>query len=239
MLLTGGSGRLGTELRSLLPDLLAPSSRELDVTSEESVSAFVRRARPSVLVHAAAYTNVGAAEHEREACWRVNVLGTRHVARAADEIGAKLVHISTDYVFDGERGGYAEDDALGPPINYYALSKIVAEEVARTARRHLVVRTSFRPRAWPYETAFTDVFTSQDYVDVIAPDVALVVRRALDVPVATLHVATERKSVFELARRRKPDVRPSTRAAADVRLPRDVSLDTTRWRALKASLQAR
>lgn len=238
MLLTGGSGRLGTELRRLLPDLLAPTSRELDVTSHESVSAFVRRARPSVLVHAAAYTNVSAAEREREACWRVNVLGTRHVARAADEVGAKLVHISTDYVFDGERGGYAEDDTLGPPINHYALSKIVAEEVARTARRHLVVRTSFRPRAWPYETAFTDVFTSQDYVDVIAPDVALVARRALDVPVATLHVATERKSVFELARRRKPDVRPGTRASAGVRLPFDVSLDTTRWRALKASMQA-
>ncbi|PYE55912.1 SDR family oxidoreductase [Deinococcus yavapaiensis] len=239
IVLTGGSGRLGTELQTLLPEALAPNSRELDVTSEESVMSYVRGVRPSVIVHAAAYTNVGAAEREREACWRVNVVGTRHVVRAAHDIGAKLVHVSTDYVFDGERGGYTEEDPLGPPINYYALSKLVAEEVARTAPRHLVVRTSFRPREWPYETAFTDVFTSQDYVDVIAPDIALIVRNALEIDAPTLHVATERKSVFDLARRRKPDVRPGARGQVGVRMPSDVSLDTTRWQALKASLQER
>ena len=166
----------------------------------------------------------------------MNVKGTRSVARATNEVGAKLLHISTDYVFDGERGGYREDDVLGPPFNYYALSKIMAEKVARGAERHLIIRTSFRPREWPYEAAFTDVFTGQDYVDVIAPEIALAISRHAETPFDTLHVVTERKSAYDLARRRKPDVRPGTRVGAGMKLPSDVSLDTSRWRELRARL---
>lgn len=236
VLLTGGSGRLGTELRALLPGLIAPGSAELDVTDEANVAAFARDLRPALIVHAAAYTNVGLAEKERERCWAVNVGGTRNMARAANAVGAALLHVSTDYVFGGERGHYREADVPGPPVNFYALSKIVAEEAARGANRHLIVRTSFRPREWPYETAFTDVFTSQDYVDVIAPEIALIISRFADIEFDTLHVATERKSVYDLARRRKPGVRPGTRALANVNLPADVSLDTARWRELRARL---
>lgn len=232
--LTGGSGRLGSELRTLLPGLLAPSRQECDVTDRERVLAFALAQRPRVIVHAAAYTDVAGAERERERCWAANVAGTRHVAEAARALKAKLLHVSTDYVFYGDRGGYREDDPPGPVRNYYALSKLVAEEVARTAPSHLILRTSFRPRAWPYPTAYADLYTSQDYVDVIAPDVALLIARCEQVPFGTLHVATERKSVLELARRRAPDVRAASKEAAPVNLPDDVSLDVSRWRELKA-----
>jgi dTDP-4-dehydrorhamnose reductase len=84
--------------------------------------------------------------------------------------------------------------------------------------------------------AFTDVYTGQDYVDVIAPEIALAVRHARDIPDATLHIVTERKSVYELARRRSPGVKPRARGEAGVALPEDVSLDARRWRRLKASL---
>ena len=236
LLLTGGSGRLGSELRRLLPDLAAPSSSEMNVTDLESVLACVRRERPEVIVHAAAYTDVGRAETDRRACWAVNVQGTRHMARAANEVGAKLVHISTDYVFSGEQGNHREDDTPGPVVNYYALTKLVAEEAARAAARHLIVRTSFRPREFAYPVAFSDVYTSQDYVDIIAPQVALAARHALDITDEALHIATERKSVYELARRRKPDVQEGLRADASVRLPADVSLDSGRWEHLKTLL---
>lgn len=198
----------------------------------------LERYRPAVVVHAAAYTDVARAERERERCWATNVAGTRNVVRAVLGTGAVLVHISSDYVFEGTRGGYREEDPPGPPINYYGLSKLAAEEVARTAPAHLVIRTSFRPRAWPYPVAFEDVFTSQDYVDVIAPMIARAVLHCREIPVDTLHIATERKSVYELARRRSPDVRPGTKADASVRLPDDISLDTSRWRRLAASLDA-
>jgi dTDP-4-dehydrorhamnose reductase len=234
ILMTGGSGRLGAELRRLLPGLIAPPRRELDITRPETVEAALERYRPTVVLHAAAYTDVARAERDREACWQTNVRGTAAVVSAVNRTEAGLVHISTDYVFDGARGGYREEDPLGPVLNYYALSKLVAEEVARLARRHLVLRTSFRPREWASPVAFTDVYTSQDYVDVIAPDIALIVTRWRDVPYDTLHVATERKSVFELARRRHPHVRPGSKKEAEVALPDDISLDVSRWLALKA-----
>lgn len=244
ILLTGGSGVLGTALRGLLPELYAPPSTELDLLDHQRVADRIRAYRPDVVIHAAAFTDVAGAEQERSKCWNVNVAGTHAVVAAMRDARARLVHISTDYVFSGDLSGddagagsgYREEDPPGPARNYYALTKLVAEEVARTLPGTLVLRTSFRPNAWPYPVAFTDVFTSQDYVDVIAPDIALAVRRLGDIPYSTLHIATERKSAFELARRRRPDVRPGSKREARVELPDDITLDVSRWRALKARL---
>jgi dTDP-4-dehydrorhamnose reductase len=232
ILLTGGTGRLGRELLKLNLGIIAPPRRELDITDAESVARAFRRYRPEVVIHAAAYTDVKGAETEWNICWAVNVGGTRNVVRARGN--AKLVHISSDYVFYGDRGNYLEADTPGPVRNTYALSKLVAEEVARTASRHLIIRTSFRPREWAYPVAFTDLYTSQDYVDIIAPEIALAVAHSSDIPYGTLHIGTERKSVFELARRRKPDVKPGSKAGAGVELPDDISLNIERWQALKA-----
>jgi len=235
MLLTGGTGRLGRELQELLPGVVAPLRTEVDVTRPETIAAALKRVEPEVLVHAAAYTDVAAAEQNRAACWRTNVDGTRAVAQAAIESGVFLVYISTDYVFEGTRGMYQEEDPPGPVCNYYALSKLVAEELVRLAPRHLIIRTSFRPRQWPYPVAFTDVYTSQDYVDVIAPEIALAIQHCREIGFSTLHIATERKSVYELARRRRPDVRPGSKREVSVALPDDISLDTTRWQTLKST----
>jgi dTDP-4-dehydrorhamnose reductase len=237
ILLTGGTGRLGREFQQILPGIMAPPRAELDITRSETIEAALERFQPEVLVHAAAYTNVAAAEHEHDACWRVNVDGTRNVIRSAMRRALLLVHISTDYVFAGTRGMYKEEDPVGPVCNYYALSKLVAEEMVRLTPRHLIIRTSFRPREWPYPVAFTDVYTSQDYVDVIAPEIALAITSSDDIPHTVLHIATERKSVYELARRRRADVHPGSKREAQVTLPDDISLDTRRWQVLKKQLK--
>ena len=236
-LLTGGSGRLGSELRALIPDIVAPSRTELDLTRASSIHEALQTHQPEVIVHNAAYTDVKGAETEKNACWDVNVKGTRNLVRALSGTDTTLVHISTDYVFYGDTGNYREDDPVGPVRNYYALSKLVAEEVARLAERHLVIRTSFRPREFPYPVAFEDVFTSQDYVDVIAPEIALAVQRVNEIPFDTLHIATERKSVYDLAKRRNQEVKPGSKAAAGVSLPDDISLNVERWQTLKPSLE--
>jgi len=232
-LLTGGSGRLGSELQQLLPELIAPSSSELDVLAPDK---YLDSLRPRLIVHAAAYTDVAAAETEREACWELNVEGARRMAQAAARLGARFVLISTDYVFDGTRGGYSEADTPGPVLNHYALTKLLAEEVARTAvpqGQLLIIRTSFRAREWPHSRAFEDLFTSQDYVDVLAPDIALAISRIEDIPYDTLHIAGRRRSAFELARERAPGVKAASRASAPVELPEDISLDSSRWQQLK------
>jgi dTDP-4-dehydrorhamnose reductase len=237
ILLTGGSGRLGRELLALMPDVVAPPRAELDVTDPVSIARVLERYRPEKIVHAAGFADPARAEAMREACWQVNVEGTRNMARGAAFAGAFLVHISTDYVFAGTRGGYREEDVPGPVRNYYALTKLVAEESARLATRRLILRTSFRPREWPYPVAFTDLRTSQDYVDVIAPELVLAIRAAERIPFEILHIATEPKSAYDLASRRKPDVRAGTRSEAPVALPENITLDVSRWLELRPALQ--
>lgn len=224
---------MGNELREIMPDIIAPPPEAPDITLPDTIHAALHRYQPDIVVHAAAYTNVAAAEQEKQTCWKINVDGTRNLVAAVCQTGAFFVHISTDYVFAGTRGMYREDDPPGPVRNYYSLSKLVAEEIARMAPHHLVIRTSFRPRLWPYAVAFTDVYTSQDYVDLIAPDIALAIRRCRDIPYRTIHIAGERKSVYELARRRKADVKPGSKKDAKVELPDDISLDVSRWQQLK------
>ncbi len=81
ILLTGGSGRLGSELRTLIPNIIAPPSAELDLTNAANVQHALRLYKPDVVVHAAAYTDVKGAETDKAACWRVNVEGTRNLVR--------------------------------------------------------------------------------------------------------------------------------------------------------------
>lgn len=242
MLLTGGAGRLGRELTPALEQsfgfrVKAPPRSELDITNAAMVTERVIELEPTLIINAAAFTDVAAAETSREEAWRVNVVGARNLIAAARATSASFVQVSTDYVFYGDEGNYAEDAVPGPTRNYYALTKLVAEEAALSYRQSLTIRTSFRPRVWPYESAFYDLFTSQDYVDVIAPMVAEAVAAFLagKVPYTLLHVATERKSVLELARQRAPAVRSASKESAGVALPDDVSLDVTRWRSLKES----
>jgi dTDP-4-dehydrorhamnose reductase len=236
ILLTGGNGRLGKELQHLLT-AIAPSSQDLNITNLASVQAAFAQHKPSLLVHSAAYTNVSGAEAEKAKCWQVNVEGTRNLVKVATEHQIPFIHISTDYVFYGDRGMYKENDALGPVRNYYALTKLVAEELVRLVPEHLVIRTSFRPREWPYPSAFDDLYTSQDYVDIIAPEIALAVQNLAHIPYETLHIATERKSVYDLAKRRKSDVQRGSKANANVALPDDISLDISRWQEIKEKVK--
>lgn len=246
LLLTGGSGRLGRELLPLLTGAQAPNRAALDVTDQRSVRAYFAAHQPQLVVHAAGYTDVLGAEQQPAECWRVNVQGTRHIAQACFAQGATLVHISSDYVFWGDtdparaaRGGYLEHDPTGPTRNTYALSKLAAETEVTRITRALIVRTSFRARAWPYPTAFTDVRTSQAYVDEIAPELALAITHAPRLIAAgerVLHVVGAATTVFELAQRRKPDVQPASRTQAGVPLPCDIILNRNRWLAWRAQL---
>ncbi len=231
--LTGGSGRLGTELRKELDNFSAPSSAELNISNYDDVLVYIKKHQPELIIHTAAYTNVSGAETDRTQCWQTNVLGTENLVKVANLLKIKLIHISTDYVFWGDKGMYKEEDIPGPTRNYYALTKLIAESVASLATEHLIIRTSFRPREWPYPTAFEDIYTSQDYVDIIAPDILLAIKHHEQIPFSMLHIATERKSVYELAKRRKPDVQKGSKQTANVSLPDDISLDISRWQSLK------
>ena len=244
LLIFGQTGQVARELARALPagwqaDFLGRG--RADLSDPDTCAAVIAASDAEAVINAAAYTAVDRAEEEEPLANLVNGAAPAAMAVAATARGLPFVHVSTDYVFEGAHGDYREDDPPGPVSNYYALSKLAAEETARGAlpsARLLVVRTSFRGRKWPHPKAFSDLFTSQDYVDVIAPQVALAICRAADIPHDTLHIASRRRSSLELARERSPGVLEASRAEAPVSLPRDISLNTDRWRALLAAWSA-
>ena len=147
VLITGGSGQVGTALRRSLPDdalLRAPPSKDLDIRSAASVKAAFSAWRPDLVVNAAAYTQVDRAEEETELAMQVNASGAGNLAEACAARGCPLIHLSTDYVFDGrKRGPYLEDDPPAP-LNAYGLSKLRGERAVRgNLEEHLILRVSW------------------------------------------------------------------------------------------------
>jgi len=145
---TGASGLLGSEVveqaRARGWDVAPLTRTELDVRDADAARRMLRAARPNAVVHCAAYTAVDRAESEPELARAVNVDGTRHVAEAAAATGARLVYVSTDYVFDGKkRTPYLPDDETGP-LSVYGATKLEGERAALAAEPSaLVVRTSW------------------------------------------------------------------------------------------------
>ncbi len=145
VLLVGGGGQLGRELRSALDggQVHAPSRAELDLEVPDSVAAALRRYRPTLVVNAAAYHHVERCESFPERAFAVNALAVDRLAAASALADAAFATFSTDYVFDGEaRRPYREDDAARP-LNAYGASKLAGEHLTRRhGERHFIVRTS-------------------------------------------------------------------------------------------------
>jgi len=153
VLVTGATGLLGGKLVNVLSkeyevvptyrmQALHPDSMRMDVTDRDGVFRTLCEVRPDVVVHAAAETNADKCETDRESAWRVNAAGTRNVAEACAKIRAKLVYVSTDYVFDGQKGLYTEDDEVNP-ISHYGLTKLKGEQFVRDlCEDYVITRTS-------------------------------------------------------------------------------------------------
>lgn len=148
VLVTGVNGQLGYDLIKLLDsegiEYLGTNRDSLDITNEEQVKRVIKDYNPDVVIHCAAYTAVDKAEDEKELCYSINVLGTKYVAEACKEINAKMVYISTDYVFDGEGEKPFEVTDKPNPINYYGQTKYEGElEVQKSLDRYFIVRISW------------------------------------------------------------------------------------------------
>ena len=146
--ITGVNGQLGYDVkRELLErgytDILAPTRVDLDITNEDAVKKMIREYRPSVIFHCAAYTAVDKAEEEQDKCYQVNVLGTKYLTEAAKEVGAKIIYISTDYVFDGTKEGLYQVEDKVNPVNYYGKTKYLGENFVRAYDNHIIVRISW------------------------------------------------------------------------------------------------
>jgi dTDP-4-dehydrorhamnose reductase len=147
VIITGSSGQLGYDLIRTLSstnELIPLTRHELDITDADQVWRIIQYSRPDVIIHAAAFTDVDGAECDCEKAYEVNAIGTKNVAEAAKRVGAKLVYISTDYVFDGQKGqSYTELDPPSP-IGVYGCSKLLGEQfVDMHCEQSFIVRTAW------------------------------------------------------------------------------------------------
>ena len=151
ILITGADGLLGYDLMKTLSQgkdhhVIATNRQRFDITDLEATTSFLEEARPEVIVHAAAFTDVDACEIEKERAFQTNASGARNVALAARRVGAKLVYISTDYVFDGVKEAPYQEEDRPNPINIYGASKWEGERlVQEECPESFIVRT-----AWLY-----------------------------------------------------------------------------------------
>lgn len=147
-LVTGVSGQLGHDIVKELinrgyTNYIAPTVKEMDITDKIVVENIMSSYKPDVIFHCAAYTAVDKAEENKEICYNVNVNGTKNIVEAAKKNGAKVVYISTDYVFDGSKVDiYVEEDKTNP-INYYGYTKLCGEKLVEELDKYLIVRISW------------------------------------------------------------------------------------------------
>jgi dTDP-4-dehydrorhamnose reductase len=148
-LIVGGHGQLGRALATCAPadaEIVSYGSDTLDVTNRSDLDPVVRRLRPALLFNAAAYTAVDKAESDESAALAVNGTAVGHLADAARLVGARLVHVSTDFVFDGQAGTPYPPDAIPNPLSAYGRTKLKGEQLAGPDA--LIVRT-----AWVYASS--------------------------------------------------------------------------------------
>ncbi|UPR28439.1 dTDP-4-dehydrorhamnose reductase [Vibrio crassostreae] len=149
ILITGCYGQVGSSLTEQLAnqentEVLALDREHLDITSQDAVNAAVAEFKPSIIINAAAHTAVDKAEEEVELSYAINRDGPKSLAQAAQNVGAAMLHISTDYVFEGNKAGeYVETDATNPQ-GVYGKSKLAGEiAVAEACDKHIILRTAW------------------------------------------------------------------------------------------------
>ena len=232
-LFIGASGLLGKTITSFLT-IDGPSSSLLDITKQETIISYLIKNYSFVkldnVILSAAYTNSGSSNKEHSVVNKINIDGPRNLIKCINSYSLltgynpKIIYISSDYVFKGDRGHYSYNETTFPvPNNYYAYSKAVAEEIIKTYSNYLIIRTSFCDNyIWKYEKAFVDKYTSADKVSIIAPMIANCICN-FDEKIA--HIGTERKSVYELAKTINKEVQSISRSSfPDVGIPYDTSL---------------
>jgi dTDP-4-dehydrorhamnose reductase len=148
VVVTGAKGQLGQDVMKQLQaqnhEALGTDRDDLDITNEADVLKFISEVKPDVILHCAAYTNVDAAEADRDTAYQVNAVGTENMAKAAKAVDAKILYISTDYVFDGTATEPYEVEQPTKPLGVYGETKFAGEELLKKhVEKYFIVRTAW------------------------------------------------------------------------------------------------
>ncbi len=228
ILFTGGSGLLGSEFRKVFPDAIYPLWEEFDVTNLQQMRRYFEGKSIGTVFHAAAFTSPPKVDKDPVQAIDTNIVGTCNVVKLCMQHRARLIYVSTDYVFAGDKGDYKENDPVYP-VNKYAWSKLGGECAVRLYENSVIIRTSFGPNEFPYDKAFVDQWTSRESVSVVAKMMLKVLESDFR---GVVHVGGERKTVYEYARKLSPKKEIGELRTNEVsfNVPRDTSLNVGLYR---------
>jgi dTDP-4-dehydrorhamnose reductase len=217
IVMTGGSGLLGTEMKKIDSSIIAPSHADFDITSLESIERGLDLHKPDVVMHLAAATKPPEHEKSPEPGLTVNIIGTANLALACHRRGIRLVYTSTDYIYVG-KGPHREDDPILAPYKF-AWSKLGGEAAVALLPKGLIIRLSFGPVPFPWEKVYDNQTNSKLYVDEMAPLVLALTKSDLT---GIVNVGGPRATLAQYAARTRPDI---TTIPTPDWVPKDTSLN--------------
>lgn len=196
ILITGGSGLLGSELKKMLLNAIYPNSSEFNLLNYDQMDNYLSKLNIKTIIHAAAFTPPQEVQKIPIKGLETNIVGTANIVKLCEKYNIKLMYISTDYVFNGENGNYKESDPV-LPVNTYAWTKLGGECAVKCYDNHIIVRLSFGTNEFPYQKAFIDQYTSRESVGYISKKICkLLTKHNFK---GTVHVGSARRSVYEYA----------------------------------------
>jgi len=262
-LVIGADGQLGFDLMRVLGDkAVGLTHRGIDITDQQSVWNILEEHRPDIVINVAAISNAEQCGKEPDLCFSVNAMGAWNVAKAAAAIGCPVLLMSTDYVFDGSKDGFQEDDATHP-LNVYGASKAAAEHLVQIANlQHYIIRSSAFfgaqlshkghdfPRLMlrlakeqPDVRVVNDQFISPTYTKDLASKIKELIE--LEVPYGIYHVTNQgscswyelAKKVFEISGTNIQLLPiPTSQSPSEIKRPRNSVLKNTKFQELNIEL---
>ena len=227
-IVTGSNGLLARTLRQRVggdTDYVWAARQHFDITNTSTTERFIRQYQDSLTVHLAAYTATSRADSDRKKCYLTNVVGTRNVAESSD----RILYVSTDHVFDGSKGDYSEADEPCP-WNHYGWTKLMGEKEAQKTKTCKVIRCTFRPKPFPYPVAWRDSLTTALWVEDMAEALHWCIENYAALP-PIIHIGGKKQDYYSFA----SEIGPITAGPAPLQFPKDLSLDSSKYRLLRGS----
>jgi dTDP-4-dehydrorhamnose reductase len=219
---TGGSGYLGKELvkyLSLTADVFAPNNTFCNILDENRLNKIISVVKPDYIIHLAAFVDTFGCENDIKKALNVNVIGTTNITKSCLHLNCKLIYISSEYVFSGNKGNYTTDDRLDP-INVYGKTKAASEYIVSTHPNYQIIRAPFIRQIYP--KVFTDQYCSRYFLDEV---VEKITKNIFNNPEKTVHIASERMSLYNLYLKKGIKAEPITMSKEQKKtLPKDTSL---------------
>ena len=214
-----GDGLLGNTIAKITGwDIISRSKNGVDINNPETYQfSFLNYEQ---VLNCVAYTNTYS--ENKELHWRTNYVSLMNFVRMINSNSQKLIHISTDYVYANSKQFASEKDPPANAANWYSYTKMLGDaHIQATCKNFLIIRTSFKPRPFPYEIAITSQIGNFDYVDVIAKKIVQLIRQNAS---GVFNVGTQMKSIYDLALETRPDIKPADKKIHET-MPEDVTMN--------------